>query len=135
MYHNIVLFYFTGTRNELAATNWIVAVAKKQNIPVVVKKITPSLLVLWWLVFAVFPVFLIHLFSKPIPVIQEYFNLFFYLFLFITGLPIILFRYRILHFLLSFGFLMLCLLILRLQNINFGEGILHPKNICKLLVN
>ena len=62
------------------------------------------LVVLWWLIFAVFPVFLIHLFSKSTPVIHEYFTLFFYLFLFITGLPVVLFSYRILHFLMKFRF-------------------------------
>jgi ferredoxin len=43
MYNRLLLFYFTGTGNALAATRWIAKVAEQQNIPVEIKKITPSL--------------------------------------------------------------------------------------------
>lgn len=43
MYDNLILYYFTGTGNALAATNWIAQVAKNKNIPVEIRRITPSL--------------------------------------------------------------------------------------------
>jgi Pyruvate/2-oxoacid:ferredoxin oxidoreductase delta subunit len=43
MYTNLILYYFTGTGNALAATNWITQVASNKGIHVEIKRITPSL--------------------------------------------------------------------------------------------
>ena len=43
MIKRVVLYYFTGTGNALAATNWIAQVAKENNIQSEIHKITPSL--------------------------------------------------------------------------------------------
>jgi len=43
MYDKLCLFYFTGNGNAHAATNWIAQVFNQNNIPVEIKKISPSL--------------------------------------------------------------------------------------------
>ena len=43
MYKSLIIYYFTGTGNALAAANWIAKVAIKKNINVEIQKITPSL--------------------------------------------------------------------------------------------
>lgn len=43
MYDNLILYYFTGTGNALAAANWIAQVAQTKSIPVEIIKITRSL--------------------------------------------------------------------------------------------
>ena len=43
MIKRVVLYYFTGTGNALAATNWVAHVAKEDNIQSEIHKITPSL--------------------------------------------------------------------------------------------
>lgn len=43
MYDKLIIFYFTGTGNALAVTNWIKQVFTAKNIPVEIIKITPSL--------------------------------------------------------------------------------------------
>ncbi len=45
MYDKLIIYYFTGTGNALAVANWILQIAKEQNILVEIRKITPSLLV------------------------------------------------------------------------------------------
>jgi ferredoxin len=67
---------------------------------------TPHLftVILWWLVFSAIPVGLIRLISKPGDFISEHFLLFDYIFMFVTGLPVIFFSYRILHFLMRYRF-------------------------------
>ncbi|MBT6764289.1 MAG: flavodoxin family protein, partial [Prolixibacteraceae bacterium] len=43
MYDKLIIYYFTGTGNALAVSNWIAGVATNQNISVEIRKITPSL--------------------------------------------------------------------------------------------
>lgn len=45
MFENLIIYYFTGTGNALAASNWISQKFKDHNIPVEIQKITPSLIV------------------------------------------------------------------------------------------
>ena len=63
---------------------------------------TPHLfiVILWWLVFSIFPMFIMKELIKTSPFFSEYFNLIFNALIIITGLPIIFFSYRILHFLM-----------------------------------
>lgn len=42
MYDNIKIYYFTGTGNALAVSNWIAGIAIKQNIPVDIIKINSA---------------------------------------------------------------------------------------------
>lgn len=43
MFNNLIIFYFTGTGNALAVSNWLAGVAQKMNIKVEIKRITPLL--------------------------------------------------------------------------------------------
>ena len=43
MIDRLIIYYFTGTGNALAASNWIAEISEMQNIPVEIIKITPSL--------------------------------------------------------------------------------------------
>jgi ferredoxin len=43
MTDSLIIYYFTGTGNALAASNWIAEISEMQHIPVEIKKITPSL--------------------------------------------------------------------------------------------
>ena len=43
MYANLIIYYFTGTGNALASSNWIAEIANRQNISVEIIKIIPSL--------------------------------------------------------------------------------------------
>lgn len=67
---------------------------------------TPHLftVILWWLVFSVIPFVLTRFFAQPESFVSQHFDLFFYLFLFGTGIPVIFFSYRILHYLMKFRF-------------------------------
>lgn len=67
---------------------------------------TPHLfiVVLWWLVFSVLPLFATKEFIHFNPTFSEYYNLFFNGFVLITGLPIVFFSYRIFYWLMKFKF-------------------------------
>jgi ferredoxin len=67
---------------------------------------TPHLfvVVLWWLVFSVLPLFVMKVLIRFNPDFSEYYNLFFNGFVLITGLPIVFFSYRIFHWLMKFKF-------------------------------
>lgn len=43
MFIHLIIYYFTGTGNALAVSNWLGEVAFEKNIPVKIVKITPSL--------------------------------------------------------------------------------------------
>jgi len=43
MFDSLIIYYFTGTGNALAASNWIAEVSKENKIPAEIIKITPSL--------------------------------------------------------------------------------------------
>ncbi len=65
---------------------------------------TPHLFVviIWWLVFSVIPVFILLKIAPSEDFVQNNLNLFLWLFILITGLPVVFFSYRILHFVLRF---------------------------------
>ena len=42
MFEKVQLFYFTGTGNAFATTNWIAKVSEEHGLPVEIKKISPS---------------------------------------------------------------------------------------------
>jgi ferredoxin len=42
MFEKLIIFYFTGTGNSLAASNWIAEISELKNVPVEIVKITPS---------------------------------------------------------------------------------------------
>lgn len=67
---------------------------------------TPHLFVvlIWWLIFSILPVFLVPLLVSPGSFLATHFTLFVWIFVFVTGLPVIFFSYRILHFLMRFRF-------------------------------
>lgn len=67
---------------------------------------TPHLfiVILWWLVLSVLPLFVMKELVQFNPIFTEYFNLFFNGFILITGLPIVFFSYRIFHWLMKFRF-------------------------------
>ncbi|MDX1285554.1 MAG: EFR1 family ferrodoxin, partial [Draconibacterium sp.] len=67
---------------------------------------TPQLftVVLWWMVFSVIPAFALKELAQSTLAYSKYYNLAFNLFILITGLPIIFFSYRILHWLMKFRF-------------------------------
>ncbi len=90
---------------------------------------TPHLFVtlIWWLVFSILPVFFL---SKIIPengLIGTNFNLFRWIFIFITGLPVIFFSYRILHFLLRFRFFNWLITYTSLTKLPFWRRYFAPK--------
>ena len=43
MFNRLTIYYFTGTGNALAVSNWLAEVARENNIPVEIIKIKPSL--------------------------------------------------------------------------------------------
>jgi len=43
VYNRLIIYFFTGTGNAQAASNWIAEIALKKNIPVEIIRITPSL--------------------------------------------------------------------------------------------
>jgi ferredoxin len=45
MFEKLIIYYFTGTGNALAASNWIAKISEMHNIPVEIIKISPSQLV------------------------------------------------------------------------------------------
>ncbi len=67
---------------------------------------TPHLfvVVLWWLVFSILPLFAMKEFAHFNPVFSEYYNLFINVFVLITGLPVVFFIYRIFNWLMKFRF-------------------------------
>ena len=67
---------------------------------------TPHLfiVILWWFVFTVLPLFAMKELTHFNPVFSEYYKLFFNGFVLITGLPITFFSYQIFHWLMKFKF-------------------------------
>jgi ferredoxin len=65
---------------------------------------TPHLFVaiMWWLVFSVIPLFIMSHLAEEGSFLDNHFHLFLWIFILITGLPILFFSYQILHFLLRF---------------------------------
>jgi ferredoxin len=67
---------------------------------------TPHLfvLIIWWLVFSVVPLFVLKQLTSTYQAFSDYSNLIFYTLIISTGLPIIFFSYRTFHFLMRFRF-------------------------------
>ncbi len=90
---------------------------------------TPHLFVviIWWLVFSVIPMFIMKELVKNSPVFSEYFNLIFNIVVLITGLPIIFFSYRILHFLIKLRFFNWLITYTSLTKFKFWRRYFAPK--------
>jgi Pyruvate/2-oxoacid:ferredoxin oxidoreductase delta subunit len=90
---------------------------------------TPHLFVviLWWLVFSVIPLFITKELVNTNPYFSEYFNLAFNTFVLITGLPIIFFSYRILFFLMKFKFFNWLIMQTSLTKFRFWRRYKAPK--------
>ena len=67
---------------------------------------TPHLfvLIIWWLVFSAIPLWIAKWLAHDAIFFSQNFDLIFYLIIAITGLPIVFFTYRILHFLMKYRF-------------------------------
>ena len=90
---------------------------------------TPHLFVvlIWWLVFSILPVFLVRLFASPNGFIHSHFSLFVWTFILTTGLPVIFFSYRILHFLMQFRFFNKLITFTSLTKFKFWRRYFAPK--------
>ncbi len=94
---------------------------------------TPHLFVviIWWLVFSVIPVFILLKIAPAGSFIQNNVDLFLWLFILLTGLPILFFSYRILHFLLRFGFFNKIITYTSLTRLPFWRRYFAPKKYLK----
>lgn len=94
---------------------------------------TPHLfvVVLWWLIFSVIPMFIIKELVKTNSVFSDYFNLIFNVFILISGLPIVFFSYRILHFLMQFRFFSWLITFTSLTKFKFWRRYFAPKKYLK----
>lgn len=90
---------------------------------------TPHLFValVWWLVFSVIPVSLIRVLASPDDFIFTHFSLFIWVFILVTGLPIIFFSYRILHFLIRYKFFNRLITFTSLTKFKFWRRYYAPK--------
>lgn len=95
---------------------------------------TPHLIIvlIWWLVFSVFPLFVMKELAKTNPVFSEHFDLFFDLFVLITGLPIIFFSHHILHFLMRYKFFQWLINYSSLTKLKFWRRYKAPKEFLNL---
>ena len=94
---------------------------------------TPHLftVILWWLVFSIIPVFLTRLITKPGSFVDDHFTLFAYFFMLATGIPIIFFSYRILHYLMKFKFFNWLIINTSLTRFKFWRRYFAPKKYLK----
>lgn len=94
---------------------------------------TPHLfiVVLWWLVFSVLPLFAMKELAKHSQFFSEHFDLFFDLFVLITSLPIIFFSFRIFHFLMRFRFFSWLIDYTSLTKFKFWRRYFAPKKYLK----
>ncbi len=90
---------------------------------------TPHLFVviIWWLIFSVIPLFITKEIVNYYHPISDYFNLVSDIILLITGLPIVFFSYRILHFLLKFRFFSWLINYTSLTRLRFWRRYFAPK--------
>lgn len=67
---------------------------------------TPHLFVfiVWWVIFAVIPVLILKWIASRYPEIESWSGLASDIIMFVTGLPVVFFTYRILHFLMKYKF-------------------------------
>lgn len=94
---------------------------------------TPHLftLILWWLVFSVLPLLALKELISSIPLLTENFNIYFNLIIVLTGLPIIFFSYRILHFLMRFRYFSWLVAFTSLTKFKFWRRYFAPKKYLK----
>lgn len=90
---------------------------------------TPHLFVaiIWWLIFSVIPLFLMKEMVRNYPSISDYFNLLFNAVILITGLPVVFFTYRILHFFMKYRFFNRLFTITSLTRFRFWRRYFAPK--------
>ncbi|MDB4584485.1 EFR1 family ferrodoxin [Draconibacterium sp.] len=105
---------------------------------------TPHLftVILWWLAFSVIPIFLLKFFLVIIrkmsremtafeSFISNHFDLFIWILMFVTGIPVIFFSYRILHFLMRFRFFNWLITYTSLTRFKFWRRYFAPKKYLK----
>ncbi|VAW23421.1 hypothetical protein MNBD_BACTEROID01-2760 [hydrothermal vent metagenome] len=83
--------------------------------------------ILWWFVFSFIPVLIAGLFIKEGNFIDTYFTLIVWTIMFITGLPIIFFGYKILHFFMQYKFLNYLITYTSLTRFKFWRRYFAPK--------
>ncbi|MBT6763952.1 MAG: hypothetical protein HOA90_05405, partial [Prolixibacteraceae bacterium] len=90
---------------------------------------TPHLfvLIIWWLVFSAVPLWIARWLAHDANFFAQNFDLIFYLAMAITGLPIVFFSYRILHFLMKFRFINWLITFTSLTRFNFWRSYFAPK--------
>ena len=94
---------------------------------------TPHLfvVVIWWLIFSIFPIFFLSKIADESVFIETHFRLFLWFFIFVTGLPVIFFSYRILFFLLRFRFFNWLITYTSLTRFSFWRRYFAPKKYLK----
>ena len=94
---------------------------------------TPHLFVavLWWLVFSVIPLFLLSQFAPYGSFFENYSTLILWIFIMVTGLPVIFFSYQILHFLLRYQFFNWLITFTSLTRFSFWRRYFAPKKYLK----
>ena len=83
--------------------------------------------VLWWLIFSVLPLFAMKELVSFNPVFSEYYNFFFNAFVLVTGLPIIFFSYQVFHYLMKFRFFNWLITYTSLTKFKFWRRYFAPK--------
>lgn len=86
-------------------------------------------LLLWWLVFSLIPITVLSALSTPEDFVSEHFSLFIWLFIFLTAFPIVVFSYRILHFLMRFTFISHLVSFSSLTKFRFWRRYMAPEKI------
>jgi ferredoxin len=92
---------------------------------------TPHLftVVLWWFIFSVIPMVLMNKLATPESFLANNYSLFSWIFILATGLPVVFFSYRILHFLLKYRFFSWLITFTSLTKFKFWRRYFAPKNI------
>jgi len=95
---------------------------------------TPHLfvLIIWWFVFSAIPLWIARWLANDVNFFSQNFDLIFYLAMAITGLPIVFFTYRILHFLLKFRFFNKLISFTSLTKFKFWRRYFAPKKYLKV---
>jgi ferredoxin len=90
---------------------------------------TPHLFVaiIWWLIFAVIPVLILKELATGFPGISDNFNLVSDIILLVTGLPVVFFTYRIMHFLMKYRLFSRLIVYTSLTKFKFWRRYSAPK--------
>lgn len=94
---------------------------------------TPHLFVaiIWWLIFAVIPILFLKELATGYPGVSDYFNLFSDIIILTTGLPVVFFTYRILHFFMKYRFFSWLIVHTSLTKLKFWRRYSAPKKFLK----